>query len=647
MSLSVYSKTGNGWSACAKYTLGLAVTTLFLLGCHLSPGTTAQAAVVQDISYTYSNGGMISGIADNKSSYNWTYQYDDLYRLTGARRGEGTILGGGTEIYNKAYAYNNIGNITNFEGQAYIYADTAHKHAVTAAGSATYTYDANGNMLAGADRAITWNSENKPVSVTKGTVETTFVYGTGGERVKKETGDNWKIYVGGIYEKDQTGAQTCYIDAAGVSVKKKADGSLFFILKDHLGGASVITDAQGNAVTQQYYEPYGKDDANGSLENEVDDHKFTSQEEDTETGLYYYNARYYDPALGRFISADPVQGLNRYSYCYNNPVNVIDPSGCIGEGWLVDNGDSVDYYPLGQSGPVYHHLKSQLGDTTVETYTRDYLAAVHGRGSQGYPKSITSGNVSDWYNSLDWTMQEKLVGNVFDYQCSVDPVWAEYSEYKADIMGGMLLAGLLGAGLELGMLSGAAGILYLNNLLLTWELKLWAEMWEGNYDTAYDEAFQAVVWTAGIGAGDKVNTKVMKGDKKWWQRILNIGYGSGGRAFRGTATNDEGDFFTYLNSQGANGIARTVWCMVASRRFGIDWFTSGVAFDMGPSNANFVVQEVNNGEGLWHWTWGQTGGRVSQAIDDNIDINSSCVNGVYRLDIVTSQGTLHGVSWTN
>ncbi len=63
-------------------------------------------------------------------------------------------------------------------------------------------------------------------------------------------------------------------------------------------------------------------------------HKFTGQELDDETGLYYYGARYYDPQLGRFISADTIvqapfdpQTLNRYSYCRNNPIVYSDPSG--------------------------------------------------------------------------------------------------------------------------------------------------------------------------------------------------------------------------------------------------------------------------------------------------------------------------------
>ncbi|AKG53330.1 hypothetical protein DGWBC_0654 [Dehalogenimonas sp. WBC-2] len=66
--------------------------------------------------------------------------------------------------------------------------------------------------------------------------------------------------------------------------------------------------------------------------------KFTGQKLDS-TGLYYYNARYYDAALGRFISADTVipsflnpQSLNRYSYCYNNPLKYTDPTGHWG--WI-------------------------------------------------------------------------------------------------------------------------------------------------------------------------------------------------------------------------------------------------------------------------------------------------------------------------
>jgi len=57
---------------------------------------------------------------------------------------------------------------------------------------------------------------------------------------------------------------------------------------------------------------------------------FTGREFDSETGLYYYRARYYNPYIGRFLQTDPAdQGMNAYTYCGNNPVNALDPSGAF------------------------------------------------------------------------------------------------------------------------------------------------------------------------------------------------------------------------------------------------------------------------------------------------------------------------------
>jgi RHS repeat-associated protein len=290
----------------------------------------AASQNVQNLGYTYNASGMVTSIVDSKNNTNWTYEYDDMWRLTNAKRGSGTTPGN-SDIYDKSYSYNNIGNITSFEGRTYSYNDAAHKHAVTNDGINTYTYDQNGNMISGAGRTYNWNTDNKPTVIAKDGVETGFGYDANGNRVKKATDENWKIYVDGIFETDQAGNRICYINVEGVSIKKKTDGSLFFILKDHLGGTSTITDGTGNVVTQQFYQPYGLDDPTGSFENELDDHKFTGQEEDTETGLYNYGARLYDPALGRFISPDPVTGLNKYAYCLNNPVNAIDPTGNLTE----------------------------------------------------------------------------------------------------------------------------------------------------------------------------------------------------------------------------------------------------------------------------------------------------------------------------
>ncbi|MBN2240870.1 MAG: RHS repeat-associated core domain-containing protein [Dehalococcoidales bacterium] len=84
------------------------------------------------------------------------------------------------------------------------------------------------------------------------------------------------------------------------------------------------------------------------------DRLFTGQRYD-DTGLYYYGARYYDPEIGRFISPDTIvpdpmnpQSFNRYSYCLNNPLKYIDPTGHWGE--VSENGYTIDP----RTGEVIH-----------------------------------------------------------------------------------------------------------------------------------------------------------------------------------------------------------------------------------------------------------------------------------------------------
>jgi RHS repeat-associated protein len=91
-----------------------------------------------------------------------------------------------------------------------------------------------------------------------------------------------------------------------------------------------MTDNAGNQIgTTVKYPPFGET----RLGSVPTDKLFTGQRLDG-TGLYYYNARYYDPTIGRFISADTIipnpanpQCFNRYSYCLNNPLKYTDPSG--------------------------------------------------------------------------------------------------------------------------------------------------------------------------------------------------------------------------------------------------------------------------------------------------------------------------------
>jgi RHS repeat-associated protein len=123
-------------------------------------------------------------------------------------------------------------------------------------------------------------------------------------------------------------------------------------LADALGSIVALTDT-GRVITTEYdYEPFGATTTTGAANKNA--YKFTAREDDS-TGLYYYRARYYHPALGRFVSEDPMQyfggDFNLYAYVWNDPMVSIDPIGLagvqfgtvkigIGDPWLIFNQDS-------------------------------------------------------------------------------------------------------------------------------------------------------------------------------------------------------------------------------------------------------------------------------------------------------------------
>jgi RHS repeat-associated protein len=209
------------------------------------------------------------------------------------------------------------------------------------------------------------------VNVSYNGTSSTFVYDGDGMRVRKTENGETILYVNKYYEKNlTTGEETSYYYLGNRLVAKHSNTTLNYIHQDHLTGTALVTSDTGAQLGGTKYYPFGD-----RLESQGDlgtDKLFTGQRLD-DTGLYYYGARYYDAGIGRFISADTIvpnpanpQAFNRYSYCLNNPLKYIDPSG-HGEIGTMQIGDEKytvmeengQYYVVGEDGNLSGYYESE------------------------------------------------------------------------------------------------------------------------------------------------------------------------------------------------------------------------------------------------------------------------------------------------
>ncbi|MBU1748399.1 MAG: hypothetical protein KKA73_11980 [Chloroflexi bacterium] len=172
-----------------------------------------------------------------------------------------------------------------------------------------------------------------------------------------------------------------------------------------MGSTSLTTDEDGGDAVQQWYYPYGgQRHATGSLPT---DYRFTGQRfESMIGGLYDYGARFYDPLLGRFVSADTVvpgagnpQALNRYSYVLNNPLKYTDPTG----NWQQTMFDDFYMESLYSKARGYQ-LKGQheyTGEYKCDISSPDVAVKLAEGSSNVLILAHGTGRESGWYESLD------------------------------------------------------------------------------------------------------------------------------------------------------------------------------------------------------------------------------------------------------
>jgi RHS repeat-associated protein len=290
------------------------------------------ASTIDGASYTVDATGNRTSKTDQLAGVTSNYAYDPLYELTQVTQAANTT---------ENYTYDPVGNRLSSLTAATSSYNSSNE--LTAMPSTAYTYDNNGNTASKTDSTgttnYTWDYENRLVSVTLsgsgGTVN--FKYDPSGRRIEKTSSSTTSIYAyddANLIEETNAvgGATATYAQGHGVDepLAMLRSGTTSYYDADGLSSVTSLTNGAG-ALAQAYtFDSFGKQTtSSGSLTNPF---QYTGREFDSDSGLYYSRARYYDQNNGRFLSQDPILfagGINFYAYVGNRPSQFNDPFGLV------------------------------------------------------------------------------------------------------------------------------------------------------------------------------------------------------------------------------------------------------------------------------------------------------------------------------
>jgi RHS repeat-associated protein len=289
---------------------------------------TVNGEVQSSYSYTYLRDGNQSGKTDH-TGRTVSYTYDGSARLINETYPDSIIT------YTYDLAGNRASKTSNGETEFYSYDSNNRLLSVTNWDNETvFTYDANGNQLSKTvtgtfevdeedeTSTYTYNARNQLTGFTDGTAAASYAYRPDGLRHSKTVNgvttrhvlDGWHVIA------DITnGSSAYYTRGIGLLWDSEDRYYLFDAHGSVVGLAGSVSetaeyDAFGNIIGGSLSTPFG----------------YSGEYFDAESGLIYLRARYYDPQTSRFLAEDPIRdGLNWYTYCYNNPIMWIDPSGLV------------------------------------------------------------------------------------------------------------------------------------------------------------------------------------------------------------------------------------------------------------------------------------------------------------------------------
>ena len=320
--------------------------------------TDNNGAVIEKHEYAYNRNGQVvketnlNNVSVNPVNETRSYAYDYMGNLL---KSEIT----GSANVTTLYTYDKVGNrLTKKQNNVtttYTYNGLNQLTGESGGGnSLNYVYDANGNQIritgtadgTSVNKVFAYTPSGMMSSYTSGTDTQVNRYNGDGQRVSKTEGSDVTNYFyqdgSVLYTTDSQGNVKAFnlLNVSDILGTLRINGnnvSSYFYTEDMRGSTVNVIDNSGNTVLSYWYDDFGQvseyRESGNSLINEV---QYTGAIYDELTGLLYLNARFYDPATGRFISQDTYRGerddagtWHLYVYCANDPVNYVDPSGHV------------------------------------------------------------------------------------------------------------------------------------------------------------------------------------------------------------------------------------------------------------------------------------------------------------------------------